>query len=365
MTNQWPGGFGGSITVQNTSGSAWTSWNLVFAFPASGQTVTQGWNGTFTQSGQTVTVANMSWNGSVAANASVNPGFNGAWTTSNPVPTSFTVNGNACNGSTSPTPTPTTGTTPTATPTTGTTPTATPTTGTTPTITPTSTGTSSGHVVNPYVGAQGFINPNWAAEVAAGAASAGGTLGTKEAAVGKYSTAIWLDSIAAVNGGTGYSTSLLGYLQDAETQAASSSLPIVMTIVIYDLPDRDCAALASNGELTIANNGLVNYETEYIDPIVADLNQSQFSNLRISAIIEPDSLPNLVTNLSHRELRGCQFQRRLCPGRSVRAEQTARDLECVQLRRYRARWLAGLDQQLPTGCDSDREYDQGHHRRGE
>ena len=111
VTNQWAGGFGVNITVQNTSSSAWSSWSLMFAFPASGQTVSQGWNGMFSQSGQNVTVTNMSWNSSVAANASVNPGFNGIWTTSNPVSASFTVNGNACNGSggggTTPTPTPT------------------------------------------------------------------------------------------------------------------------------------------------------------------------------------------------------------------------------------------------------------------
>lgn len=132
VTSQWSGGFGATITIQNTSGSAWSSWSLQFAFPASGQTVTQGWNGTFSQSGQNVTVTNASYNGSVAANASVSPGFNGAWTTSNPAPTSFSVNGNACNGSGGTTPTP--GTTPTATP--GTTPTVTPGTTPTPTATP-------------------------------------------------------------------------------------------------------------------------------------------------------------------------------------------------------------------------------------
>ncbi len=135
VTNQWPGGFGGNITVQNTSSSAWTGWSLTFAFPASGQSVTQGWNGVFTQSGQNVTVVNESWNGSVTANASVNPGFNGAWTASNPVPTSFSVNGNVCNGAASATPTP--GTTPTSTPTAGNTPTPTATQGITPTPTPT------------------------------------------------------------------------------------------------------------------------------------------------------------------------------------------------------------------------------------
>ncbi|HVU66412.1 MAG TPA: cellulose binding domain-containing protein [Ktedonobacteraceae bacterium] len=134
VTSQWSGGFGATITIQNTSGSAWSSWNLQFVFPASGQTVTQGWNGAFSQSGQNVTVTNLAWNGSVAANASVSPGFNGSWTTSNPVPTRFIVNGHVCNdssGGTTPTPTPYT--TPTATPTTGTTPTPTPTIGAPPT----------------------------------------------------------------------------------------------------------------------------------------------------------------------------------------------------------------------------------------
>jgi fermentation-respiration switch protein FrsA (DUF1100 family) len=123
VTNQWSDGFGANITVQNTSGSTWSSWNLQFTFPASGQAVSQGWNGAFTQSGQNVTVTNLSYNGNVAANGSVNPGFNGTWTASNPVPTSFSVNGNICNGSggTTPTPgtTPTVDTTPSTTPTPG------------------------------------------------------------------------------------------------------------------------------------------------------------------------------------------------------------------------------------------------------
>jgi len=106
VTNQWPGGFGTNVTIQNTSSSAWTSWNLAFAFPTSGQAVTQpGWNGAFIQSGQNVTVTNLSWNGNVAVNGSVSPGFNGTWAGSNPIPTGFAVNGNPCNGAVQTTPT--------------------------------------------------------------------------------------------------------------------------------------------------------------------------------------------------------------------------------------------------------------------
>src|SRR5258707_10768052 len=78
VTNQWQGGFGANLTIQNTSGAAWTSWSLAWTFPASGQAVTQLWNGTVTQSGLNVTVTNLSYNGAVPTGAFVSsePGFN-------------------------------------------------------------------------------------------------------------------------------------------------------------------------------------------------------------------------------------------------------------------------------------------------
>lgn len=92
VTNQWSGGFGASITITNTGSTAINGWTLIFSFSA-GQQVTQGWNGTFSQSGSQVTITNVSYNGSIAPGASVSLGFNGSWTTSNPSPTSFTLNG--------------------------------------------------------------------------------------------------------------------------------------------------------------------------------------------------------------------------------------------------------------------------------
>lgn len=63
--------------------------------------------------------------------------------------------------------------------------------------------------------------------------------------------------------------------------------------VVYDLPDRDCAALASNGEYSIANGGVAKYKA-YIDAIVKVLNK--YPNIRKLLVVEPDSLANLVTN---------------------------------------------------------------------
>ncbi|GAA5190970.1 hypothetical protein GCM10023322_47310 [Rugosimonospora acidiphila] len=108
VSGQWPGGFGANLTIKNL-GDPITSWTLVWSYPA-GQQVTQAWNATVTQSGSQVTAKNVGYNGSVATNATASFGFNGTWTGSNPVPTSFTLNGTACTGSvtgsTGPSPTP-------------------------------------------------------------------------------------------------------------------------------------------------------------------------------------------------------------------------------------------------------------------
>ncbi len=84
------------MTVKNTGTTALTAWSVKWAF-ANGQQVTSLWNGTYTQSGANVTVNNLSYNGSLAANGgSTSFGFNGSWTTANARPTAATLNGTAC-----------------------------------------------------------------------------------------------------------------------------------------------------------------------------------------------------------------------------------------------------------------------------
>ncbi|HVU68520.1 MAG TPA: cellulose binding domain-containing protein, partial [Ktedonobacteraceae bacterium] len=97
VTNQWPGGFGASLVITNTGSTAINGWNLQFSFP-DGQTITQLWNGSYTQSGNTVAITNVSYNGSIPAGQSLSapPGFNGSWNGANTAPTSFTLNGSPC-----------------------------------------------------------------------------------------------------------------------------------------------------------------------------------------------------------------------------------------------------------------------------
>lgn len=57
------------------------------------------------------------------------------------------------------------------------------------------------------------------------------------------------------------------FLADIRAQnKAGASPPIAGQFVVYDLPDRDCAALASNGEYSIADGGVAKYKA-YIDAI--------------------------------------------------------------------------------------------------
>jgi cellulose 1,4-beta-cellobiosidase len=278
ITNQWQGGFGANIAITNL-GDPLTSWTLKFNF-AAGQSITQLWNGTATAAGTAVTVTNASYNGTVATGASVNPapGFNGAWTTSNPVPASFTLNGVTCTGVIA-NPTsggPSTGPTSTR-------PSSAPPTSAGPSVTPCTTNCPA-HVGNPYVGARGYVNPNWAAEANS---EPGGSR------ISNISTGIWLDSISAI-AGSSTSMGVQAHLDNALTQAAGQ--PMTIQFVIYDLPGRDCAALASNGELGPTEIG--RYETDYINPIAAIMANPKYASLRIVTVIEIDSLPNLVTNVS-------------------------------------------------------------------
>lgn len=80
------------LTVTNNSGSALKGWTLQFTVP-DGFTVSSSWNGKFSVNGNTVTVANESYNGNVDNGGSFNIGFNYAAPSAFNPPASITVNG--------------------------------------------------------------------------------------------------------------------------------------------------------------------------------------------------------------------------------------------------------------------------------
>lgn len=250
VQNQWGTGFTTDVTVTNNS-AAKTSWAVKWSY-AGNQQVTSGWNAKISQSGTAVTAANESYNASLPSGGSVSFGFNASYSGTNALPTTFTLDGVTCNVDDG---------------------------GGDPTDPPTGI-----KVDNPYAGAKVYVNPEWAAKAAA---EPGGSR------ISNQPTGVWLDRIAAINGVNG-GMGLRDHLDEALEQKGTGELAV--QLVIYNLPGRDCAALASNGELGATE--IDRYKTAYIDPIAAILADPKYAALRIVTTVEIDSLPNLVTNVT-------------------------------------------------------------------
>ncbi|WP_433294114.1 cellulose binding domain-containing protein [Actinoplanes sp. CA-030573] len=91
----WNTGLTSTITITNTGTNAISGWSLGFTLP-NGQTITSGWNATYSPSSGQVTARNVSYNGDLAPNASLTIGFQATHTGNAAAPTSFTLNGSSC-----------------------------------------------------------------------------------------------------------------------------------------------------------------------------------------------------------------------------------------------------------------------------
>ncbi|KAJ8601608.1 hypothetical protein CTAYLR_008460 [Chrysophaeum taylorii] len=113
----------------------------------------------------------------------------------------------------------------------------------------------------------------------------------------KVPAAYWMDTKAVVR-------KLPNELQQAKGD--------LVVIVVYNLPNRDCAAASSAGEICCSygpdgicnygetpscDDGLAEYENDYID-VMRDI-LADYPEVPVALVIEPDSLPNLVTNQAH------------------------------------------------------------------
>ncbi|MGW5282109.1 glycoside hydrolase family 6 protein [Streptomyces collinus] len=277
VQNQWDTGFTAAVTLTNNA-AAKTSWAVKWAY-AGNQKITSGWNARISQSGTAVTAANESYNGTLATGGSVSFGFNGSYSGTNTAPTTFTLDGVTCN------------------------------------VDDGGSGGGGGggngggggtgtRVDNPYAGAKVYVNPEWSAKAAA---EPGGSR------VSSQPTGVWLDRIAAINGVNG-GMGLRAHLDAALAQKGSGDE--VVQLVVYDLPGRDCAALASNGEL--GPTDIDTYKTQFIDPIAAILADPKYASLRIVTTIEIDSLPNLLTNTGSRATATANCDTMLANGNYVK-----------------------------------------------
>ncbi|HEX5496076.1 MAG TPA: glycoside hydrolase family 48 protein [Mycobacteriales bacterium] len=96
VPTDWGVGFTGNVTITNT-GDPVNGWTLGFTFPGN-QQVTNGWNGTYSQTGAAVTVTDVGYNAVLATGASTSTGFNASYSGTNAKPVGFTLNGVPCSG---------------------------------------------------------------------------------------------------------------------------------------------------------------------------------------------------------------------------------------------------------------------------
>ncbi len=143
--------------------------------------------------------------------------------------------------------------------------------------------------INPFADATLFVNPEYTKAVQSLIpAHAGEAEMLKKLSV--IPTAIWLSWIADTK-------DVPRYLDLALQQQKAGGKPVITTFVVYDLPNRDCNAAASAGELPASPEGEARYQREYIDVIAAAF--AAHPDQRIAAILEPDSVGNLITNLEN------------------------------------------------------------------
>ncbi|KAG4088894.1 glycoside hydrolase family 6 protein [Neocallimastix lanati (nom. inval.)] len=143
---------------------------------------------------------------------------------------------------------------------------------------------------NPFKDAEFYINPYYTTEVDAAITKiSNASLIAKAEKMKEFSNAIWLDSIKNMN------ELLESSLNGALAQQESGYKKVLTVFVVYNLPGRDCHALASNGELLANDADFDRYKSEYIDVIEGHL--KTYKSQPVVLIVEPNSLTNLVTNL--------------------------------------------------------------------
>ncbi|MHC0428933.1 glycoside hydrolase family 48 protein [Streptomyces sp. O3] len=95
--NDWGSGFTAELTLTNRGADPIDGWTLGYAYSGD-QRLTNGWSGTWTQDGQSVTVQNAPWNAEIAPGDAVSAGAQFTYSGANAAPTEFTVNGTVCGG---------------------------------------------------------------------------------------------------------------------------------------------------------------------------------------------------------------------------------------------------------------------------
>lgn len=145
---------------------------------------------------------------------------------------------------------------------------------------------------NPFNGKKLTANPEWGAKleptyekfIADGDTESAGKVRTIQG----IGTFFWVSNIASL-------PNIDDAIAAARAEKEATGEDQIVGLVVYNLPDRDCSAGESAGELDSADGGLERYKAEYIDPYAEKL--AAATDVSFAIVLEPDSLANLVTNM--------------------------------------------------------------------
>jgi cellulose 1,4-beta-cellobiosidase len=148
----------------------------------------------------------------------------------------------------------------------------------------------SNKTVNPWPGKDRYVVQSYSKKLEQTIAAFKAKNDTLNAArtrsVQKTSTFHWVTTRALVS-------TINDVIKEARAQRKGNKRMIV-GLVLYNLPDRDCSAGESAGELSIAKDGLNLYKKEFVDAYAKAV--SSAPDLDFAIVLEPDSLGNAVTN---------------------------------------------------------------------
>ncbi|CAI4220063.1 unnamed protein product [Parascedosporium putredinis] len=144
---------------------------------------------------------------------------------------------------------------------------------------------------NPFEGKTLFANPEWSQKLEQTYDAFVEAGDEKNAArvrvIQDIGTFVWVSNIASLK-------NIDAAIESARAVKEETGEDVIVGLVLYNLPDRDCSAGESAGELKSEEDGLQRYKDEYIKPYAEKV--SAADDLTFAIVLEPDSLANAITN---------------------------------------------------------------------
>ncbi|KAK1756669.1 glycoside hydrolase family 6 protein [Echria macrotheca] len=147
--------------------------------------------------------------------------------------------------------------------------------------------------VNPFQGKTHFVDPAWTAKLdqtyAAFKQQGDKVNAERVRKIQKsMSTFVWVSRMSELS-------NIDNAIKAARQARLRTGKKQIVGLVLYNLPDRDCSAGESAGELKSSEKGLERYKKEFLKPYAEKV--AAAPDLDFAIVLEPDSLGNLVTNM--------------------------------------------------------------------